>query len=55
MSKDFTPEELGFLLQSVTYSKKKFEEYNYENEAMRKIQLEKTDLMLKKLREIIKG
>lgn len=55
MSKDFTQEELDFLLQSVTYSKKKFEEYDYDSEAMRKIQIEKADLMLKKLREIIKG
>lgn len=54
MSNDFTPEELDFLLESVEYSKNTFQEYKYENEALRKIQLDKAYVLIRKIRNLKK-
>lgn len=53
MSTDFTLEELSFLLQSASYSKKRFEEYDYENEEMRKSQILEAENIIKKVRTMI--
>lgn len=55
MSTNFTKEELNFLLQSATYSKIKFEKYNYESEEIRKKQVLEAENIIKKIRSMIKG
>ena len=55
MENNFTTEELSFLLESVTYSKKTFEEYSYENSERRKEKITQAENMIVKIRALLKG
>ena len=54
MERKFTVEELNFLLQSAIYSKKKFEEYEYESTEQRNEQIRKAEEIIAKIRTILK-
>ncbi|GEP52636.1 hypothetical protein FNO01nite_33080 [Flavobacterium noncentrifugens] len=54
MENTLTKDDLDFLITSVTYSKKSFDETNYESYEFKQSQLAKADEMLQKLRRLLK-